>query len=258
MPIGPISWAARAERMGMGTRPPGPPPVIAPGRDADDDPEAAYEREMREIRDEARLDRLADLRDEAEDRRLIRRLRRKQELARLQAQFDPDYEPPGQRGRGGDGEVDLQIEAMRRELQAERNSLLAEVQGLRGFIAKSNEDTLKGQLDRLSQEIAGIKSAPGADPMQTIVSAFEMAGKIRGQVDALMPTPAAPPIDPGLSHEQALAHEQALLEHDILKMERQEALESVQLKREQIRAEREKAQERLNGIMGGVRDVARR
>jgi hypothetical protein len=236
-----------------GPVPPGPPPANPNSIGEDDDPDAEYAREMRDIQRQDRLDRLADMRDEAEDRRRIRRLRRKQELAKLEAQAD-GLVPDRGRGYDDDGEGE-QIAAIRRELSAERSDLKAQIDRLQGVITKSNEDTLKAQIDRLSQKIDDIQKTPGTDPVQAISSAFELAGKIRNQVDSLLPIPAPPPIDPGLSHQQVLDRERAQLEHDIYRLERQEALETVQYKREQLRADREKATERWQGIVNGLGQV---
>jgi len=262
-PLGPIAWAARAERMGMATRggptPPGPPPANPnpPPPGEEEDPDAVYAAEMRDIQRQDRLDRLADMRDEAEDRRLIRRLRRKQELAKLERQAEGGGVPPGAAGRGGyeDSDESQQIEMLRRELLGERNEFSKQIAQLQGVITKANEDTVKGQIDRLSQQIADIRSAPGTDPVQAISQAFELAGKIRTQVDSLLPIPAPPPIDPGLSHQQVIDRERAQLEHDIYRLEREEALESVKYKREQLRADREKATERWQGIVNGLGQV---
>lgn len=254
-PLGPISWAARAQLMGMARQNGAPAPVAAPSP-VGDDTDSFFDQAMREEREQDKQDRMRDMMEEAQDRREIRKLERQQRLRRLRASVaggDDDY---ASRGRGGPVEDD-QITELRVELAAERNDLKGQIAALTGTITAANENSLKAEIGRLSTEISNIRTAaPGVDPMQALTNAFDMASKIRERVDSLMPPPAPPQLDLGLSHEQTLARERAALEHDIYRLERQEALETIQFKREQLRADREKAQERLAGIMSGVRDVA--
>jgi hypothetical protein len=245
-PLGPVSWAARAQAMGMGRA----MPAVAP---AAQDGEDEIDQLMREEREQDKRDRLRDMIEEAADRREIRKLERQQRLTRLRAQANGEM--PEGRG-GGRSDDDDGLELLRRDLITDRNDMKNQIDSLRGLITKSTEDTLKSELGRLSTEIANIRSAPGIDPMEQLTKAFEMAATVRSRVDSLMPAPPPPPIDPGLTHEQTLARERALLEHDIYRLEREEALESVKLKRDEIRNEREQKQERLAGIVDGAKQIA--
>jgi hypothetical protein len=218
---------------------------------ADTELEDAVNRELAELRAEDRADRLRDAIEDAKRRRDIKRLEGEKTLRRLQRESEGITED---RGRGGrdDGPDDF-IDRLTLQWDGERKELSQKLDLMQAQLTKQDQDALKTQL----AEIRSLIGQPigQKDPLEQLVGLFSLGRQVREGIDQMMPAPAAPqppPIDPGLSHQQILDRERAGLEHDILRLDREAALETVKLKRDEIVAERERKENRLNGIVGAI------
>lgn len=209
----------------------------------------------RMLKDQVRQDkrdRLAGLLADAARRQKKKALEDELEIQQLQRKLDGDYDEP--RGRGGhdDNGSDV-ILALRSDFASQQAELVKRLEAMQGSMATQRDTAIQAQLQSMKDMIGSINAnAQTANPIQTMIDSFGLAAKIREAADNLSitsPPATALPMDPGFSRQQMIDREKMELEHQIRLLDGRAALETVQLERERLIAQREDKQARLDGLL---------
>ena len=257
LPLGPLGWAARAQLAGQGRGYVPPPPPPARSGEEPDDPDSMIADELAQLRKERRADEYREAIEDAKDRREIRRLERQKTVRRLQREIAFGDDDLGPRSGGGNERSDAEvlIERLSGQWENERRELTQRLDQVTAQLTKADQDGMRATLAEIKAQLA--QPITQKDPLEQLVGLFTLGRQVREGIDQLMPAPPAPPpIDPGLTHQQILDREKVQLEHDILLLDRQAALETVKLRRDEILREKEEKTERWGAIAQGAQQVA--
>lgn len=255
LPLGPLGWAARAQMSGQGRQ------VVvqqAPAAHVESggDPDSLIAEELAQLRAERRADEYREAIEDAKARREIRSLERQKTIRRLKREVEYGDDEVSSRGGGGDGDAEVLVSRLTEKWELERRELATRLDVMTAQLTKADQDGMRSMLAEIKTQLSQ-PLAPQKDPLEQLVSLFTLGRKVREGIDELMPAPpAAVPIDLGLSHQQVLDRERVQLEHDILRLEREAALESVKLRRDEILREKEEKTERWSAIAQGAQQVA--
>ncbi len=254
LPLGPLGWAARAQMAGQGRAPMLIQQPRPEGGEGNDD---FIARELADLRREDQADKLREAIDDAKARREIRRLEREKTIRRLKREVEFGDEDFGARGGGSDrSDTEVLIDRLSAQWEGERRELAGRLDLMTAQLTKADQDGMRAMLADIKTQISQ-PLMPQKDPLEQLVGLFTLGRQVREGIDQLMPAPPAPPpIDPGLTHQQIIDREKVQLEHDILLLDRQAALETVKLRRDEILREKEEKTERWGAIAQGAQQVA--